>query len=618
MKKLIIKKDDVLEEAMYRGKEIDEIIIEEGVTEIPAFCFQGCLAKKVSFPSTLEKLSYKSFCKNSFEFIDLSNTKIKTIPSECFSNCKIEKMLLPNNLKTIYSLAFYNNNLSEVDLPNSLSKIEVMSFLENNIKNLYLKDNVTYIGSDIVDDCCNIFYKGRKYDSTFIKKYGTEGIINYSSILSLDVIDERILNSFPKEALLVLKIAAEDIKGYVINRKYYEQIICGINTNLKGALKERYFESIFTACYVLGLFNKPSSDVFVAIKEMINDLTEEDFMQRWSIYNIGTNRQNKVFIPKFKELFMKIYASNKDDLYVSDFDITKIIYNNFDELKRQTIKNKNTMLLSKQKELKKLNENNPKYNIIEKEIRELKNSIKKIDINDVRMFFEGLSTEIKEGNERLKEIMPALSLNINMKDFYKIQDMYELSRGVRKNIPITIDKNKEGFKYRWILSDDPINFILGIIMGCCARLGGGGEDIMRQSLINPNITNLVIYDENDKIVGKATSYFNPDEKYILFNNVETKQIGSKGLKSASERKEKLLEAILRACIDVIKAFKDKGISIKEIGVGMNANDLKDELEKSFKIKSDNLLKQYYWDGYRGDAASEQAVLYKDDIAIKTK
>lgn len=31
---------------------------------------------------------------------------------------------------------------------------------------------------------------------------------------------------------------------------------------------------------------------------------------------------------------------------------------------------------------------------------------------------------------------------------------------------------------------------------------------MRQSMINPDIANLIIYDENNQVLGKATAYYN--------------------------------------------------------------------------------------------------------------
>ena len=616
MKTLVIKKDDILKPGMYKNQEYDEIIIEEGVKEIPDMCFESCLATKITFPSTLEKIGYRAFASNEFMTLDLSNTKVEKIGMESFFDCGIINLYLPSSLKSIGVCAFAENYIEEVELPKSLESLKAICFSGNELSRLDIPDNAKDIGKDIVDDNVLIIYRARTFDVEFLNKFGTELITKYLNILSLKTVSEEALNNFPKEAIKYLKVDKEDIKGFVVNYKYYKEIVKDLKTELTGFDKECYVSSIFKMCYVLGLFNKPDSKTFIIIKEMVHNMTEEDMKKRWDLWL----DKKRPYNPKFKDLFVKTYLNNPDDLYCSNIDITKMIYKDFDKLKKETYKSKNVMLMKKQRELRKLSKSSDEYKKLEQEVNFLKKNLKNIDIKDIIKYIESNEFIIREGNERLSEIIAGLAMNISERDFDRLQDIYEQGKDIAKVLPLTEDKEKNGFTYKWSKSDDPINFLLGNIMSCCAVVGGGGKDIMIQSVINPNIVNLIIYDENKKIVGKATTYFNPEKKYVLFNNFETKQIGAKGLKNAEERRKELLNAILRACDDIVDELRKKGIDLERIAVGLNANDLSAELEDNYEVTKTDLLDQYPWQGYKGDASEKkgQAILYKDDELANQK
>ena len=218
-------------------------------------------------------------------------------------------------------------------------------------------------------------------------------------------------------------------------------------------------------------------------------------------------------------------------------------------------------------------------------------------------------------------MVDTLSVHIEQDGFDKIQDIYEESKDVIKTIPLTIDKSGSDIKYHWSKSDNPINTILGYLVNCCAKLGGAGEDIMRQSMINPDIANLIIYDENNQVMGKATAYYNRKEKYILFNNAETKGITSKGLKSEKQRQKECLEALIRGTMDAVNVLKERGEDVNEVRIGMLRNDLANVIEKYGLEISYELLQSYNWKDYDGDASDAdkgQAIIYKDDEFDKNK
>jgi len=96
---------------------IEELVIAEGVTEIPDFIFQGCSnLRKITFPKSLIKIGNKSF-----------------------SNCKsLLNIKLPENLKEIGLGAFEgcDSLRGSVRLPISIEKIDQNAFAFHNKKGL--------------------------------------------------------------------------------------------------------------------------------------------------------------------------------------------------------------------------------------------------------------------------------------------------------------------------------------------------------------------------------------------------------------------------------------------------------------------------------------------------
>lgn len=71
---------------------------------------------------------------------------------------------------------------------------------------------------------------------------------------------------------------------------------------------------------------------------------------------------------------------------------------------------------------------------------------------------------------------------------------------------------------------------------------------MVQSMINPNIKNLIIYDSMRNVVGKTTAFYNYNQKYILFNNIEIKRSFLDSDKTDITLKKEVLKAIKSSSI----------------------------------------------------------------------
>ena len=106
------------------------IIVEEGVTSIGDYAFEGWSATEVELPSSLKTIGSCAFLENCFE-----------------------SLFIPAGTKTIKDLAFQYVPLKEVDLPASLSYIDSAAFCGNNLDTLVFWGNPT-IQKEAIEITC--------------------------------------------------------------------------------------------------------------------------------------------------------------------------------------------------------------------------------------------------------------------------------------------------------------------------------------------------------------------------------------------------------------------------------------------------------------------------------
>lgn len=183
-------------------KNLETVIIKEGVTEIPDCMFmnmENC--KDVQLPSTLKKIGYRSFDRYGAASIELPEG-LEEIGEEAFSNSELTSVTIPASVTKVGERAFYSSNklakvefakgsklttigafafnwcdkLASVSLPESLKKLEsgVFSmcdsleaikvpagvtelgdavFANSGLKEIALPDGITKIGAATFRGC---------------------------------------------------------------------------------------------------------------------------------------------------------------------------------------------------------------------------------------------------------------------------------------------------------------------------------------------------------------------------------------------------------------------------------------------------------------------------------
>ena len=144
-------------EAFNYDLRIKEVIISDGITNIPRYCFSQCenLAK-VTMGDDIETIDECAFyCCSNLTSVDFSDSLI-TIGYHAFYNCyMLENLDLPDSLVTVDGWAFAHcNNLRNVNFPGSLKSIENSAFYYcRSLTSIDLPDSLTRISYCAFQDC---------------------------------------------------------------------------------------------------------------------------------------------------------------------------------------------------------------------------------------------------------------------------------------------------------------------------------------------------------------------------------------------------------------------------------------------------------------------------------
>jgi len=103
--------------------------------------------KKLIVPSSYTTLQPEAFKNTTLTSVDLSNTTITDIPTNCFSYSNIQSINLPSSLRSISSGAFQNSNLASISIPEGVISIGSTALYSTKIRTLYISSTVESIHS---------------------------------------------------------------------------------------------------------------------------------------------------------------------------------------------------------------------------------------------------------------------------------------------------------------------------------------------------------------------------------------------------------------------------------------------------------------------------------------
>ena len=513
---------------------------------------------------------------------------VEVIGNHAFSCNNIKKVILPTTLKSIGAYAFSNNKIEHIAF-NNLISINSRAFSNNPLKEVELPNSLCYIGNFVFPNNTNIIYDNKKFDISLINQFD-DFIKTYKTIMKM--IPDFDFNKVNINIILMLceENNLTKIKNYWYNKNNFE-IFYNELKRYFGTINVRH---LFKICYILGYF--------CTNKE--NQKNKETFIKNLYFENEKENLENYVsdlsiteYYPKLEKL---IINNIKNDYFISIF---KMYYNNYNEINKIINIRKKEKIRKECIKRTKLRENGCSIEDAQIEIKKLRDELNEVSYDDLINHFNN-SFETK--HQELKCIIALLSGYMTKDEFEKLEKIYENSK--LESVFSYIKGSNNEFEYEWLKGNDPKLYVTCYLTNCCSGIGLPGEDIFVQSTNNPYIKTMIIY-YFGKIIGKTTCYYNKNEEYMIFNNIEISNKFMNSLSVSSKEKLNALKTIILGIKEQVKDMKKRGLLVRDIRIGMNNNDLFDEVKECYKI-TNNMLQNYNYRNYEGDANSKngQAII----------
>lgn len=127
----------------------------QGSPQLPLGIFSSCPIKKINLPTGLLFIGSRAFMEcHELESINLPN-KIKEIKEYTFFGCKsLKHIVLPNSLTKLGAYSFYDSGITSVDIPKTVTEIDIYAFGKCvNLWKVSLHEGLVKIGDYAFKNC---------------------------------------------------------------------------------------------------------------------------------------------------------------------------------------------------------------------------------------------------------------------------------------------------------------------------------------------------------------------------------------------------------------------------------------------------------------------------------
>lgn len=636
--------------AFSKCENLEKIKTPNSVTFIDDSVFSDCKSlKEVTLSNNLESIEPSTF-KNcaSLQSISIPES-VAIIKSNAFINCtSLKSIKLPSSLKKINSQTFENcSALEEINLPENVTVIDFSAFFGcKSLKNISIPKNIKYIEDSVFDNCPTL---GTVEFPNSLKKIGEIGTDSFLFFEKREdgfrLSSNQLQNSIPLSTMPNINPAfisrhwdyknnllKEQINPLVGN--FYNTFVSYLPYNQANNFLEyhnftffkqlkKYDKGIknnsglYKLLYNLGGFLPPLEDngktidyAQKVIGFFIEKIDKQEFEPSKYYRSFKTMKTNGL-----KTEFTDFFLSNFNEIMKEQEKDTQFIekcYNNFEEVQKTNTSNKGSQRQLKptvSKFVEYFKEN--KFSGITPENKNIAIELGKYTSNQ-----ESFDDAVKIDEERKANNVPDNIVGYHLKENTAFKQIEELSKQINNSQIKTINNlastATNEFSFDWIEKNDPQNFILGKLCSCCAHIEGVGYGIMKAGIVNPNVQTLVIRDGNSEIIAKATLYVNEKQGYGVFNNVEVQE----SIPSTSHKKiyQKFILGVQVFAQEYNKTHPKH--QLKQINVGMEINDIDDQIEINHK-KSPKLFVALDYgkyckdeDGYSGDSSLRQYIVWQ--------
>lgn len=207
----------------YNRYDINEIVIENGITRIGSFSFFGCrYLSKVTISDGVTSIGVDAFAftGRAHRFSINLPESITSIEEYAFESCAIENVVLPDSIDRIRAGTFSYSGLTSVIIPEGVQIVEGEAFEGcYYLQYVYIPESVTEIGTqafDTYNESVDAFYGGTASQWSLITIYPHNFFkdpIHYHAGLVLDF--SSLMVPTTQSAQLLYKVFPSDLAGKV-------------------------------------------------------------------------------------------------------------------------------------------------------------------------------------------------------------------------------------------------------------------------------------------------------------------------------------------------------------------------------------------------------------------
>lgn len=207
---------EILPGAFKDWKNIEHVIISEGLTTIGERAFENCSITSIQIPESLIKIGKSAFMHSSIQSVVIPSGVIE-IEDSAFHQCwSLTKVTIGNGVKVIGYHAFWGcNKLTEVNIPNSVITIGAGAFYYcSSLTSVVIGENVTTIGENAFYDCSSLTNVVIGKSVSRIEKYA------FNSCSKLTSTEFKNTYGWVCKNYSAYDIDAEDLQDFSIAAKY--------------------------------------------------------------------------------------------------------------------------------------------------------------------------------------------------------------------------------------------------------------------------------------------------------------------------------------------------------------------------------------------------------------
>lgn len=596
----------------YKLKNIE---LPEGLVHISDKAFADCWnLKSVSFPTTLEIINFGAFDRCfKLKEVDLYNTQVdKCAFQDCLS--LTDFTLREGSVETTTFTKC--KNIKNIRIGEKVKFLEIPFSSSKRLKKIYKEGNLFVISNNIKNmDAIDI----EKLNDAYISALTT--VWDKRKNFMADIKNDNLLRLYN---LIYKELESEDFAEFfnAKNVKFFKQL-----PNLPK--EDEDFNAFCRFYYNLGGFLAPVEETHtskagkeitekVDYAQIVGEFLKEQLEQEKNIFIQSNDLFLEMKFGRFKRDFTKFITKKENfEKLCTQLHRDKMFIQNC-YLQYENVQRTNTSHKGEQRQLKITAEKfidyftKDKYKGVTPENYDIASTISPY-FNKQESFDSALEIrQEKEENNTSDHILGEPLSEVDV--FGQIEELSKMIKTKGEStVKIMNDIAQDNFTFEWLAKNDPKNYILGKFCHCCAHLESAGYTFMRASIVHPDVQNLVIKNDENDIIAKATLYVNRKQGYGLFNNIEINKY------MLGEDRKLIFRKFQLAAASFIKKYNSLNpeCPIKKINVGMGHNDAREIIEKKLE-REKTLLESIKYEEYgsidkRGMSESdeEQYIVWKD-------